>query len=128
MIVWFMKLFPFLGKYIGGWKGMAILAIAFLALSGTVYAQYQRIQHLNVKNEVLNQSVKDAIAERQRLKEEMEIVEQRLTSREEERKLLYAETNALKREINRLEEAVAREWLDTPIPESIRLLREDRLR
>lgn len=124
----FKKITPVILKYVGGWKEIAILAIFILGLTGTVYAQYQKIQRLNVEKNVLERNVKDIIAERERIEKDMRKVESLLSRREEERKLLYAETNALKRKVNRLEEAATIEWLDTDIPEPVRLLRESRIR
>ncbi len=112
---------------LAGWKPLAIGGALVVILSGVVWAQYQRVDNLKTQRDTLRTELTvahDMVAQAEKESEQLSAI---LTKRENERRLLYAEVNRLKKDITQLEDAAAVDWLATDIPESIRLLREDHL-
>lgn len=111
-----------------GWKIYLGIGAVILALSGTVFAQHQRVQNLTTQRDFAQMELvvlRDTLTN---IEQEKEEARERLLKREAERRLLYAEVNQLKRKITQLEDAAAVEWRNTAIPDSIRMLRENSLR
>lgn len=104
------------------------VGLAFLIVSGVAWGQYHQIGKLKSENKALEVTVQEAIAERERINVEREELEKLLLERNNERKLLYIETNALKKKIRDIKEDDVIEWRTSIIPPDIRLLRESRIR
>jgi len=108
-------------------KIYAIVAVVIIALSGVVWAQHQRVSNLRTQRDTAQMELTVMQDLVQQVEREREETNTKLLQREQERRLLYAEVNALKKRVIDLQDVESVDWLAAPVPDNIRLLRENRV-
>ena len=103
-------------------KIFAGAGLIVVLLGGVVWAQQQRVSSLKDQRQALRAEVQSAVAQVSELLDMREREQDLIRRRNEERRLLYAELDGLKRKTARLQDEITVAWRAAAVPEPIRLL------